>query len=106
MRERGQRVIPQKAITVAIDGPRQDRAYGVVANISTGGVCLLTDASLPLGGNCQLELSFFREPEIVPAAGRIVWASGHLDAGARRYGLRWDGDEDARLRSLIEQAAE
>jgi hypothetical protein len=106
MRERGHRVIPQKAITVAIEGPRRDKSYGVVANISTGGVCLLTDASLPHGQSCQLELSFFREPEIVPAEALIVWTSGNLDAGARRYGLRWDGEEDARLKSLIEQAAE
>ena len=106
MRERARRVVPQKAITVAIEAPRRDRSYGVVANISQGGACVLTDASLPLGASLELELSFFRELQVVPAAGRIVWTSGNRDSGALRYGLQWAGGEDERLRSLIEQAAE
>lgn len=106
MRERPDRVVPQRAITVAIEYPQQGRAYGVVANISVGGACVLTDARLPLGESLDLELSFFREPEVVPAAGRIVWISGNRDAGALRYGLEWAGSEDERLKILIEQAAE
>ena len=104
MRERSHRIRPQKAITVAIETPRHDRSYGVVANISTGGACVLTDASLAVGESLRIELSFFREPETVPATGHIVWAAGNRDAGAVRYGLQWDDAEDARLRSLIEQA--
>jgi len=107
MRERADRIVPQRAITVAIEGPPWGRSYGVIANISAGGACVLTDASLPLGQSLELELSFFREPAIVPAAGRIVWTSGNRDAGALRYGLEWDaGARDARLTSLIAQASE
>jgi hypothetical protein len=107
MRERADRIVPQRAITVAIEGPPWGRSYGVIANISVGGACLLTDASLPLGKTLELELSFFREPAFVPAAGRIVWSSGNRDAGAVRYGLEWDaGSRDARLASLIAQASE
>lgn len=106
MRDRARRVVPQKAITVSIEGPQRDRSYGIVANISTGGACVLTDARLPLGESLDLELSFFREPQVVPAAGRIVWSSGSRDAGALRYGVEWDGSEDERLKGLIEQAGE
>jgi hypothetical protein len=107
MRERADRVVPQRAITVAIEAPPSGRSYGVIANISVGGACVLTDASLPLGRTLELELSFFREPAIVSAAGRIVWISGHYHVGALRYGLEWDaGSRDARLTSLIAQASE
>jgi hypothetical protein len=107
MQERADRVVPQKAITVAIDGPPWGRSYGVIANISVGGACVLTDASLPLGQILDLELSFFREPAIVPAAGRIVWIAGTRHVGAVRYGLEWDtGSRDARLTRLIAQASE
>ena len=107
MRQRADRIVPQRAITVAIEGPPWGRSYGVIANISAGGACVLTDASLPLGKTLQLELSFFREPAIVPATGRIVWISGNHHVGALRYGLEWDaGSRDARLTSLIAQASE
>ena len=107
MRERADRVVPQRAITVAIEGPPWGRSYGVIANISAGGACVLTDASLALGQTLELELSFFRESAFVPAAGRIVWISGHYQAGALRYGLEWDaGSRDARLTRLIAQASE
>ena len=105
MRERAARVVPRKPITVAIENTRQSRSYGVVANISDGGACLLTDARFILGESLRLELSFFREPECVPAAGRVVWSTGNADTGAVRYGLQWIAPAvDPRLRGLIEQA--
>jgi Tfp pilus assembly protein PilZ len=107
MRDRAVRVIPQKAITVAIDNPARGRSYGVVANISDGGACLLTDGRYPLGEKLELELSFYREPQIVPAAGRVVWTSGSVAAGAVRYGVQWVPDfTNVRLRALIEQAGQ
>jgi Tfp pilus assembly protein PilZ len=105
MRERAMRVVPHKAITVAIEVPQQGRAYGVVANISEGGACLLTDARVPLGESLQLELSLYREPQVVPVAVRVVWSSSNRDVGAVRYGLQWDESaQDDRLTSLIERA--
>lgn len=105
MGERAVRVVPPRAITVAIDGPQRNRAYGVVANISEGGACVLTDARLALGESLALELSFFREPQVVPATGHVVWSSGDRSAGALRYGLKWSPrPADDRLRDLIRQA--
>lgn len=105
MNKRAVRVVPHKAITVAIEGPQRARSYGVVANISEGGACVLIDASLPLGESLVLELSLFREAQVVSAAGRVVWSSGNRDAGAVRYGVEWaPRPEDDRLRDLIQQA--
>jgi Tfp pilus assembly protein PilZ len=107
MRERTRRIVPQKAITVAIEGARSGRSYGVIANISEGGACVLTDARIPLGQSLSLELSFFREPQVVAAAGHVIWTSGNRDSGALRYGLEWaPGSGDERLKDLIERAAE
>ena len=65
----------------------------------------MTDATLPVGESLQLELSFFREPQVVPATGRVVWSSGNRDIGALRYGVQWTpADGNPRLRSLIERA--
>jgi Tfp pilus assembly protein PilZ len=106
MHKRAVRVVPHKAITVAVEGPQRARSYGVVANISEGGACVLIDASLPLGERLVLELSLFREAQVVPAAGRVVWSSGNRDAGAVRYGVEWTPRPgDGRLRELIEQAS-
>ena len=105
MRERAFRIVPQKAITVSIDNARSGRSYGVVANISKGGACLLTDARLPLGESLQLQLSFFRELQMVPAVGRVVWSAGSPAAGALRYGVQWTPNADLLLRSLIDQAS-
>jgi Tfp pilus assembly protein PilZ len=105
MHEHAVRVVPHKAITVAIHDPRQVRSYGVVANISEGGACVLTDASFPLGESLALELGFSRERHIVRTAGYVVWSSGSRNVGALRYGLKWTtGPGDDQLRSLIEQA--
>jgi hypothetical protein len=105
MRQRAVRVVPHKAITVAIENPGWGRSYGVVANISTGGACVLTDARFLPGESLQLQLSFFREQEMVPAAGRVVWSTGSPANGALRYGLEWmTPSYDPRLQSLIDEA--
>jgi c-di-GMP-binding flagellar brake protein YcgR len=105
MRERVVRIVPHEAITVAIENSGRGRSYGVVANISEGGACVLTDASFPVGESLQLELSFFREPQVVPATARIVWSSGNPEIGALRYGLQWlPASEGHRLKTLIERA--
>ena len=106
MQERAVRVVPQRAITVTIETPPRAPSYGVVANISEGGACLLTDSILPLGETVSVELAFFREPEIVPAAGRVVWSSGNLNVGAVRSGVEWSpGSGNHGLQDLIRRAA-
>lgn len=105
MQERAVRVVPQRAITVTIESPPRARSYGVVANISDGGACLLTDGILPLGETLSLDLAFFRDPEIVSAIGRVVWSSGNRNVGAVRSGVQWSPGSGNGLRDLIRRAA-
>lgn len=106
MRERGAvRFVPKSAVTVAIEGQGGPEAFGVVANISDGGVCVWTDGAFQIGETLVLQLSFAREPQTLQAAGRVVWGEWNPDEkGARRYGLQWahtSGPQHARLRSVI-----
>ena len=99
------RVVPRSAVTVAIEGQDGPDTYGVVANISDGGVCVWTDGAFQIGETLVLQLSFAREPQPLQAAGCIVWSERNPhEEGARRYGLQWahtSGPQHARLRSVI-----
>jgi hypothetical protein len=101
MRERGAvRVVPKKLITVAIEDDGVPRAYGVVANISEAGACVWTDAGLDPGGAVSLRLSFPGGPQPLDAEGIVAWANA--GEGARRYGLRWTDQSEAR-RARVER---
>ena len=71
---------------------------------TVGGACLLTDGILPLGETLSLDLAFFRDPEIVPAVGRVVWSSGNRNVGAVRSGVQWSPGSGNGLRELIRLA--
>jgi Tfp pilus assembly protein PilZ len=99
------RVVPRNAVTVAIEGQDGHNTYGVVANISGGGVCVWTGGAFQMGETLILQLSFARQPQPLQAAGHIVWTERNQDdEGARRYGLQWahtSGPQYARLSSEI-----
>jgi hypothetical protein len=105
---RAVRVVPRRAITVAIDDHGVPRAYGVVANISETGACVLTNGSFQVGESLSLQLSFAREPIPVETVGRVVWAGATHDRGVLRYGLQWaEGSmpDHEHLKSLISASA-
>lgn len=105
MRERSAvRVIPSYPVTVAIEEGGLPVAYGVVANISETGACLLTDADLGIGQEHLVKLSFPRESELLEARVRIVWGQRREgQAGSLRYGLEFYQTPEvrARLKTLI-----
>ena len=106
MRERAAvRVIPRSAVTVAIENPSYPMAYGVVANISDVGACVWTNGAFGVGENIVLRLSFPREPQLLQAAGRVVWEDAQRDEkGAMRLGLQWShatGPAHTRLKQMI-----
>jgi len=108
MRERGNaRFVPTRSVTVAFEARDKPRAYGVVANLSDGGACLWTDASLEAGQRVSLAVSFARESHPVPAEARVVWTSPEKGSGGRRYGVQWDKEapEARNLRRLISESA-
>jgi Tfp pilus assembly protein PilZ len=93
MRERqAVRFVPQRPVTVAIEKQGTPFAYGVVANISEGGACILTNARLAEGQRVQMRLSFSRQPQPVLAEGFVVWGAPRAgQVETRGYGLRWAG---------------
>ena len=103
------RVVPRRSITVAIDddggGPR---AFGVVANISETGACVLTNGAFRVGELLRIQLSFAREPTPIAAAGQVVWSGSTKDHGVLRYGLQWADVADSKrvhLQTLITASA-
>ena len=107
-KRRAVRVVPRRAITVAVDDHGLTRAYGVVANISETGACLLTNGTFHVGESLSLQLSFAREPVPLETVGRVVWSGATQDRGVLRYGLQF-GDTVSplreHLRSLIAASA-
>jgi Tfp pilus assembly protein PilZ len=108
MRERANaRFVPSRSVTVAFEGRDKPRAYGVVANLSEGGACVWTDASLDAGQQVTLAVSFARASRPVPAEARVVWTGPSTGSGTRRYGVQWDTEtsETLHLRRLISESA-
>jgi Tfp pilus assembly protein PilZ len=103
MRERNaHRVVPAKPVTVALEHPKRPRAYGVVANISECGGCVVTAATFDVGEEIVLTLSFPREPQPIETPGHIIWTS-QGPPGTVQYGLRFvtTFDVHVRLKQLI-----
>jgi Tfp pilus assembly protein PilZ len=101
------RVTPRSPITVVIENEGVPVAYGTVANISDGGVCVWTNGRYTVGESLGLRLSFAREPQPFQATGVVVWGDAYPERGAGsdvRYGLQWDpvnAPVKDHLRSLI-----
>ena len=104
------RIVPPDPITVAIDDENGlPLGYGVIANISDAGGCILTDGRLEPGSRLSLRVSFSHPPEVHEAAALVVWGDeGEDRAGCRmdRYGLRWKDASSACVRRLRELALE
>jgi Tfp pilus assembly protein PilZ len=104
MIERGvRRVVPRLPVTLAVEQEGMARAFGVVANISEKGACLLTDGSFPVGTSLICALSFPREPQPFRASGRVVWAKPE-PSRLVRCGVQFEpgpGLEPSRLSRLI-----
>jgi Tfp pilus assembly protein PilZ len=107
-KRRAVRVVPRRAITVAVEDHGLTRAYGVVANISETGACVLTNGTFSVGESLSLQLSFAREPVPLEATGRVVWSGATPDRGVLRYGVQFaetPAPTREQLRSLIAASA-
>jgi len=98
------RFVPRRAVTALLED--QDLvpvALARVADISEGGVCLWTDASVRAGDLLILQISFPEELRPFQAAGRVVWTRDE-GAGHGQCGVAWAstaGPQHARLSILI-----
>ena len=100
-RRRATRVVPAQPVRVAIETETNPLTHGLIADISDGGACVSTDATLAVGDDVLLRLSTARQEEM-PATGRVVWKGGN-GSGSRRYGIEWtfSGPPRVRLKLLI-----
>jgi hypothetical protein len=108
MRERSApRVVPPKPVTVALETPQRPKEYGVIANISELGGCILTGANFKVGDEIVLTLSFPRALQPIETPGRIVW-TGEGPPGSVQYGLKFDTTFElhVRLKELIDHVGD
>jgi len=96
---------PIKAITVAVESDDGLPAgFGIVADISEGGACLITDVGLYVGESVRLSLSFPNHRTPFSTPGKLCWIQKDLEGHCIRYGMRFEPgpwtDTD-RLKSLI-----
>jgi hypothetical protein len=83
-------------------------AYGVIADISERGGCVLTDARLNLESTLEFRVSFARPPEMYAMVGHVVWARDSVPGageGGRRYGIQWVATSPMCRRRLREMAS-
>ncbi len=67
------RMAPKQAATVAVFRNSQQLAYGVVANVSVTGACIVTDSRLAPESDVDLTLSFYRQTDLYEIGARVVW---------------------------------
>lgn len=85
------RMAPKTAATAAVFRNAEKLAYGVIANVSTTGACIVTDRRLPPGNEVTLKLSFYRQADLYEIPARIVW-SRRGGAGEKAFaGLQLHG---------------
>ena len=85
------RAIPRSPVSIAFDQEGEPHAYGAVANISEGGACVWTEASLEVGQEVSLRLSGARRPQPLEVSALVAWTGGRSSRtpDTRRYGLQW-----------------
>ena len=91
---------PVKAITICLESDEGLPAFGVVANISDGGACVITDVGavgLDVGADVKLTLSFSPNYQTVLTTGKLRWIQQD------RCGVQFEPGPrmDDRLKSLI-----
>jgi hypothetical protein len=105
-RRRFPRLTPRYIVFVALESLRGPHGRGAIVNISEGGACVSLDGPFDVGDEVSVRLGFAEQPDPVPAAGRIVWATAR-DRGLPRFGIQWTHAGPARqqLGSLIAACA-
>lgn len=88
------RLVPRQSATVAVYRGEQQVGYGVLANVSEAGACIVTDSLMAAGMDLRLKLSFYQQPRLFETVARVVWsreatAADQGFAGLRLHGLRF-----------------
>jgi hypothetical protein len=105
------RLVPRQSATVAVYRGDQQVGYGILANVSEAGACIVTDALVAPGTDLRLKLSFYQQPRLFETIARVVWsreasAADGAFAGLRLHGLRFtvtSTQERSRLVALLQK---
>ena len=105
------RLLPRQSATVAVYRGDQQVGYGILANVSEAGACIVTDSLMAPGTDLRLKLSFYREARLFETIARVVWsreaaASDKGYDGLRLHGLRFTVTstvERSRLVALLQK---
>ncbi len=105
------RLVPRQSATVAVYRGEQQVGYGILANVSEAGACIVTDSLMAPGTDLRLKLSFYQQPRLFETIARVVWsrdasASDHGFDGLRLHGLRFTVTstvERSRLVALLQK---
>ena len=107
MRERRatDRFKPIKAISVAVhtdDG--LPARFGIVADISEGGACVIMDVANYVGATVRLSLSLPSHRSLFSTPGKLCWIRKDAECNGIRYGVQFapgPGTATDRLQTLI-----
>jgi hypothetical protein len=105
------RLVPRQSATVAVYRGEQQVGYGILANVSEAGACIVTDSLMAPGTDLRLKLSFYEQPRLFETIARVVWsreasASDRGFDGLRIHGLRFTVTstvERSRLVALLQK---
>lgn len=67
------RLEPTQSATAAVYLGERQFAYGILANVSESGACIVTDNQLEPGADVQLKLSFYEQPKLIETQARVIW---------------------------------
>jgi hypothetical protein len=105
------RLVPRQSATVAVYRGEQQVGYGILANVSEAGACIVTDSLMAPGTDLRLKLSFYQQPRLFETIARVVWSRDASPAdrgfdGLRLHGLRFTVTstvERSRLATLLQK---
>ncbi len=105
------RLVPRQSATVAVYRGDQQVGYGILANVSEAGACVVTDTLMAPGTDLRLKLSFYQQPRLFETIARVVWSREASEAergfeGLRLHGLRFTVTstvERSRLVALLQK---
>ena len=102
------RFVPQKPVSAWVIGPEYHEAYGVVANLSTSGACVVSNDAFDPGQAIEIKISFYRCAEMLEAEAQVVWTREDLcsEVPTYTYGCAFQGlsrDRQTRLETMLQR---
>lgn len=63
-------------VTYFLIGEDKEREASITKNISTDGLCIISDKELSLGSNVSLEIDLYDDKPSIHTKGKVIWIKG------------------------------